>query len=302
MEYEFKLPGGRTFAVKSWGNLAVELAASLAGVKPVIHCWVQESDQDYVKSLCAAFGLRSLVYTRQGAAGAQRLGIMLGRDAAALEKIARVWESPRSNPGPQLGYPACCSEFYCAWLDDPSSENGPDVIARIFANTAAPHKLPFLLNDVYYHYSRRGKPSDGERREALSKLNAGLDMNVLNVLPWHPCSYRCEASLRAGRKIWATMLKTAPALAATIAAHLARPVVFWDWDRFAAIEGKSAPGSLDYSAIARPLAPFGAAESSLLKAGDRLKHRSGRSLEVWSGKSKLGELTGAFLLDFRAAI
>ncbi len=298
MEYEFKLPAGKSFAVKSWGNLAVEHAASLAGVKPVIHCWIQDADQDYVKRLCAAFGLRSLVYTRQGQPGAERLGIMLGRDEALLAEAARVWTSPRSNPGPQLGYPACCSEFYCAWLDDPSSASGPDVIALIFKNTSSPRKLPFLLNDVYYHYSRRGKPTDGDRREALSRLNAGLDMNVLNVLPWHPCSYRCKASLAAGRKIWATMLKTSPPLAATIKASLARPVVFWDWDRFAALEGASAPGALAYAAITRPYSALDAAESALLKAGDRLKHRAGRSLEVWSGKRKLGEFPGAFLLDF----
>ncbi|HEX4048838.1 MAG TPA: hypothetical protein VH309_13425 [Elusimicrobiota bacterium] len=300
MEYEFRLPDGGAFAVKSWGNLAVELAAALAGVKPVIHCWIQDCDQDYVRSLCAAFGLRSFVYARQGTPGAERLGIMLGRDAALLEEAARVWTSPRSNPGPQLGYPPCCSEFYCAWLDDPSSEAGPDVIARIFANTRSPRKLPFLLNDAYYHYSRRGKPADGERREAVSRLNPGLDMNVLNVLPWHPCSYRCAASLAAGRKIWATMLERAPALAAAIAPSLARPVVFWDWDRFAALEGESAPGSCAYTAVAPPLSALGAEEGALLKAGDRLKHRAGRSLEVWAGRKKLGELPGAFLLDFAA--
>ncbi len=300
MEYEFKLPNGKSFAVKSWGNLAVELSAALADVKPVIHCWIQDADQDYVKSLCAAFGLRSLVYTKQGNPGFERLGVMLGKDESLLAETARVWTSPRSNPGPQLGYPACCSEFYCKWLDDPSSATGPDVIALIFENTSSPRKLPFLLNDAYYHYSRRGQPSDGDRREAMSRLNAGLDMNVLNVLPWHPCSYRCEASLKAGRKIWATMLKTAPALAAAIEPRLARPVVFWDWDRFAALEGKSGPGSLAYSAIVPPLSALGAAESALLKAGDRLKHKSGRSLEVWTGKRKLGELPGAFLLDFAA--
>jgi hypothetical protein len=298
MEYEFKLPGGKTFMVKSWGNLAVELAASLAGVKPVIHTWVQEADQDYVKSLCGAFGLRSLVYTRQGEPGAQRLGIMLGKDQALLEETARVWTASRSNPGPQLGYPACCSKFYCSWLDDPSAQNGPDVISLIFENTKAKRKLPFLLNDVYYHYSRRGQPTDGERREAISKLNAGLDMNVLNVLPWHPCSYDCKNSLAKGRKIWATMVKSAPALAAVIAAHLARPVVFWDWDRFVALNGKSAPGSLAYTGIARPLSAIGEREAALLNQGDRIKHRSGESLEVWKGQKKLGELPGAFLLDF----
>lgn len=298
MEYEFKLPDGRTFAVQSWGNMAVELAGSLAGVKPVIHCWVQESEQAYIARLCEAFGLRSLVYARQGEPGSQRLGTMLGKDQALLEETARVWTMTRSNPGPQLGYPACCSKFYCGWLDDPSSEKGPDVISLIFKNTSSPRKLPFLLNDVYYHYSRRGKPTDNDRRAALEKLNAGLDMNVLNVLPWHPCSYRCAASLEIGRKVWATMQSSAPALAATIGARLARPVIFWDWDRFAALEGKSAAGSVAYSRIAPPLAALGAAESELLKAGDRIKHRSGRSLEVWKGGKKLGELPDAFLLDF----
>lgn len=299
MEYEFKLPDGRRFPVKSWGNLPVELAAHLAGFKPVIHCWIQAADRSYLDALGDAFGLKALVFARQGEPGAERLGVMLGRDERETQDAALAWTRPRSNPGPELGYPPCCIKFYCAWLDDPTADSGPDIVRRILANTPEPVALAFPLNDAYYLYSRRGRVDDGDRREAVVRLNAGLDMNVLNAIPWHPCSYRCAPSLKAGRATLDFLSRACPALAGLIRSSLAHPVVFWDWDRFAALRATGRKGrDISYDAILPPFTALDARDAELLRAGNRLRLEPGRSARVYAGRRALGELAAAAFLDF----
>jgi tetratricopeptide (TPR) repeat protein len=108
---EFILPGG-PLRVPRLGNLPIEIIALLAGVKPVIHCWASEADLPAFDALCRRLGLQTFVFPRETKArGPERLGVLIGRDAAALKKTARLWDGEYFNPGQSLGYPVCCTRW-----------------------------------------------------------------------------------------------------------------------------------------------------------------------------------------------
>lgn len=302
MDYSFKIAGREPVLVKGWGNIQIELIAAMAGVKPVLHCWIDEGDLPYVSQLAASLSLKHLVYNRAGP-GTQKLGVMIGKRLEDLEETAGIWDRPRSNPGPQLGYPACCSKFYCdAYFDAQPADPPLDCIHHAARNTPPGGKLPFLLNDVFYLYSRKGHPEDSARRETICRKNRGLNMDIMNIIPWHPCSYRCPESLAKGRAIWAKMLQVLPEHALTLRSCLARPVVFWDWTRFAVLKGAGdGPGRWRYEGLQPPYSLLEPELEALLRSGDRIEAASDGRLDVLKGRRRLGPLPGdpaPILLDF----
>jgi hypothetical protein len=293
MDYTLRLPNRPSVTLKGWGNLPVELLAAAAGVKAVTHAWVDPADEGYFQELKAGLGLEHFVYTRTKNGAQERLGVMIGRDPGLLKECARVWEAPRANPGVNLGYPECCSDFYCKWLnatlgDDPLRT---DIIRIVARNTPPGAPYSFLLNDVFYMYSRRWAETDAAKREKICALNRGLDMNCLNVVPYHSCSYACPNSLEKARKIW-TLMALIPPLAAQIKSCLAKPVLFWDWDRFAVLKGTLTEDGGTYEAVQPPYSLLEEGPMAALRAGDALKRGKGGALEVWKGRKKVAVLDG----------
>ncbi len=293
-ETVLSLPGG-PLRVPRLGNLAVELVAMLAGVKPVTHVHARESDLPALEEIARRLKLALRAFART-AGGEARLQVLLGTSEKDLAQTARLWGREDVNPGPSLGYPACCARAYERHTDDRS---GDDIVRAIARRTKSSGPLPFLLNDVFYFYSRALSIQDGARRQSLYAANPGLDLDLLNAIPWHPCSYLCAESRRKAERIWKTMKKTAPALAATLRETLARPVLFWDWDRFAVLTRRRGP-SFSYAGVGAPKSLLDAAPAALLAEGDRLV-RSGKSFAVVRGEKELGVLPGEpLLLDFSA--
>lgn len=303
VEYALKLRGAPAFPLKSWGNLAVEVAACLAGVKPVIQTWILEPDLSYADALCKTLGWRRLEHERQASGPPPaRVGLMLGKDRKRLAAAASAWSRADHNPGVALGYPRCCATFY--WDCDPAkgAASGVDIIHKIRENTPRPGgPLPFLLNDCFYLFSRRWAPEDAGKRDALAAKNAGLDLNALNAVPWHSCSYRCPVGLARARKAWAFMKASVPALADVIERHLKGPVLFWHWDRFAALDAvKAGPDRWKVRGLRPPYALLEPAEDAALRAGGELTRR-GRAWRLRRGGRTVWSAPGElpFLLDFR---
>lgn len=291
---ELSLAGG-PLRVPRLGNLPIEVIALLAGVKPVIHSWASAADLPAFDDLCARLRLKKLVIP-----GA-RLGVLIGRDAAALRRTARLWGGEYFNPGRSLGYPACCTRFYYTHV---VARKGLDLVQSIHRHTRGKAGLPFLLNDVFYLYSRVPSVQSGARRQKLFARNPGLDLDLLNLIPWHPCSYRCAPSLAKARKIWKTARQVAPDLADALRACLGRPVVFWDWSRFAVLaREKSGAEGVAYSAVEPPFSLIEPRLLAKLRSADRVVSTPA-GLELWKGGRRLGLLGGApapVLLDFRAS-
>jgi hypothetical protein len=300
MNFEVRAPSGKTVSIPAWGNLPVELMAAVAGVKPVVHAWIDAGELARVEELCAALGLRLLVYSEGGpGSGASRRGVMIGRRLADLEACAEVWDKPMNNPGEHLGYPACCVKSFWEWGPSFSRKAVKDCVIKALDATPDKRRLPWLLNDVYYLYSRPWSQEDVERREEMVRANPGWPMDLLNVNAWHPCSYRCAESLDKARRTHAAMARLLPDLAAAVRTALARPVVFWDWWRFATLDGTvDAKGAARYAQVGRPYSLLEPELRALLDRGDRVA--PGREgLAVYKGRRKLGVLPGKpVLLDF----
>jgi hypothetical protein len=295
---EFILPDG-PLNVPRLGNLPIEILALLAGVKPVIHCWASEADLASFDELCRRLGLLKFVFPRDGKGRApERLGVLIGRDAAALKKTARLWDGKYFNPGQSLGYPVCCTRWYYTHVID---KKGVDLVHSILGHTRGRAALPFALNNVFYLYSRIPSVQAGARRQKLFAKNPGLDLDLLNLIPWHPCSYRCAPSVKKAAAIWKTTRKVAPELAAALRACLARPVVFWDWSRFAVLQ--RCPGKdVSYSAVEPPFSLLEPRLLARLKSADRIMVTPA-GLELWKGERRVGLLGGSsapILLDFAA--
>jgi hypothetical protein len=239
------------------------------------------------------------VYSHGGkGSGSGRWGVMIGREKSRLEACAAVWDKPMNNPGEHLGYPACCVKSFWEW--NPSFDRKPefDCVIKALRATPASKSLPWLLNDAYYMYSRPWSPEDVERREAMVRANPEWPLDLMNVNAWHPCSYACAESLMKAEKTFAAMSKHLPALAAKVKTALTRPVVFWDWWRFAALDGKAgAKGAVLYTAVAPPFSLLEPELRAKLDAGDKLAPGAD-GLTVWKGRKKLGALKGAVLLNF----
>lgn len=297
MDFEIRGQDGTTAKIPGWGNLPVELMAATAGVKPVVHAWIDEREMPAIEKMCAALGLRHFVYSHGGkGSGSSRWGVMIGRELADLEACGAAWDKPMNNPGEHLGYPACCVKSFWEW--NPSFNRKPefDCVVRTLRATPPAAKLPWRLNDVYYMYSRPWSQEDVELRESMVRANPDWPLDLLNVNSWHPCSYACAESRRKADKTWAAMKANLPALAAKVEAALTRPVVFWDWHRFAALDGTvDAKGAVAYRAVAPPFSLLEPELRDLLAAGDRVTAEAG-GLRVWKGKKKLGVLPGSPVL------
>ncbi|UPT73245.1 MAG: hypothetical protein M0D55_15345 [Elusimicrobiota bacterium] len=262
----------------------------LAGVKPVTHVHARESDLPALTEVARRLRVKLLVFART-AGGEARLQVLLGASEKNLRKTAELWGREDVNPGRLLGYPACCMRAYEKHTDDTS---GTDIVRAIARRTKGAGRLPFLLNDVFYFYSRALAVQDGARRQALLAANPGVDLDLLNAILWHPCSFRCPESRRKAERIWKTMKKVAPALAGSLRFALARPVLFWDWDRFAVLTRRGGP-AFSYAGVEAPKSLLEAAPSALLARGDRLV-RAGKSFAVRKGDKTLGVLPGEPLL------
>lgn len=288
--FELNLPDGKV-RVPRLSNLPVEIIALLAGVKPVIHCWAAEADLPAFEELCRRLRLELHIFQ-----GEDRLGVLLGRDAKNLRRTARLWDGEYFNPGRSLGYPPCCTRFYYAHV---VAKRGLDLIQSIHRHTRGKGPLPFALNDVFYLYSRVPSVQSGARRQKLFARNPGLDLDLLNLIPWHPCSYRCKPSLKKAAAIWKTARKAAPGFASALRACLARPVVFWDWDRFAVLRRRPGP-AVSYAAVEPPLSSLEPRLLARLRSADRIEPTP-KGLRLWKGPRPLGLLGGSpapILLDF----
>jgi len=213
-----------------------DLASLVAGVKEVVYACVKDRAETRVmEELCADLKLERIILGPAKPASAGGVDVLIGSNTRKLRRAAKYYDQPGSFEwGAALDYPECCVRSYVQWRFLPRRR---DLVAFIYAATPAGRPISFLLNNVYNFYSRLFEKDDGSAYGRFCGLNSGFDREP--VLPWHPCSYACPASLAGGRRIFEVMERYMPGLAAARRETLSKPVLFKDKYLFAANQNGS---------------------------------------------------------------
>ncbi len=253
-------PLGNLSELRTKDPFISDLAALLTGVKPVIYIDYGGADWNYIKKIAAALKLR-YVFPGELHPGAgnyhlrsKRKFLLLGRSEKALAKAAAAWRESvlGLDWGSALGYPDCCVRAYLKWKMT-AAPGGPDLVETEYYGTPEARAIDFRLNNVYNFFSRVTEdPRDRENYRLLNAVNTEVDLPALNIISWHPCSYGCAASLKAGREVFSFMSHYMPAYADHLKGILSKPVLFLGKYFFLTFTGQARKGRIDYKGICSP--------------------------------------------------
>ncbi len=146
----------------------------------------------------------------------------LARRAAYLQAEVDPTAAMREI-GALVGYPPCCVEAFARQDDRANnSRNRYESQARTLAPDGSTHApWPWELNNLH-----------------------------TMIVPFYPCSYRCERALAWACACLAEMARVHPAVVAALRAALARPVLYFDHDHQLVLDGEYVDGRVSYSAVA----------------------------------------------------
>jgi hypothetical protein len=236
-----------------------ELWAFRAGVKPVAFLTVRP---DTVERALAGFGDVHCVrrerrveigsqdrWTDRRDQGEARIELYIARERELAERAAH-WQA-EGDPtrsvkelGALFGYPPCCIDAF-ARQDDRANNS----------------------RNRYYGHARTLAP-DGTTRPWPWELN---NLHTL-IVPFYPCTYRCQMALGWARAALAALAREHPPVADALHAALARPVLYFDHDHQLAFDGEWTGAGIAYRTVA--LAPGSSAPLADLAAaiarGNRL--------------------------------
>jgi len=270
-----------------------DLAGVLTGMKPVTYTDCFPDQFRRLAGLCRKLKLDYLLAEDYLAKAGhhfnnQKKMVLIGKNRSKLIAAAKAWAVSPSAWGTYLGYPACCVKKYSAWSDGKKE----DLVRATARNTRGAGRLDFRLNNVWNYFSRMNFENAADRAAYAAFLdrNQGLDLASSHVVSWHPCSYRCPASVKKAEVIFGFMARHAPDYAELLRGLLGRQVIFWDKFRYAALG----------PALPRVRSLLDARTDALLAAcGPASRGRSGIKL-AGPGKKPLTLPKEALLLDFRS--
>ena len=286
-----------------------DLAALLAGVKPVVYLDVGEEDRGYIDQLCRALKLVSLQpETELAMAGYHQSPrnrmLLLGRDPEALKAAARSWgrNSLDLEWGALLGYPKCCVKAYGVWARARMRLPYLDLVQWTWAHSNG-NSYPFLLNNVFNFFSRCAAPAwqdeDHRRYLAIHRANERLSLPTLNVISWHPCSFRCAESVSKAETIFSFLLEYAPAYAARLKRYLAHPILHFDKYEFVVLDAaRVREDEVEYKRLLPPFSLLPAEFVRQLAEGRRVVLEGG-AVKLMPSERRIARGGSALLLDFR---
>ncbi|MCD6240385.1 DUF483 domain-containing protein [Candidatus Bathyarchaeota archaeon] len=108
-------------------------------------------------------------------------------EAEEMVKAHKGQGTDHAKIGELLGYPSCCVNFFCKVWD----AGIYDPVFEIALNTDEKEVRSSREVVVYGH----------------PYLNQATRYVGLRVVPWFPCSYNCEESIRLGEEVWAKIMR-----------------------------------------------------------------------------------------------
>lgn len=317
--FKLRKPLGKGLTrLRDHGPHLSDLAGLLTGVKPVVRIEMTRRDRPYAVDLCERLGLLHIA-PGNPARDLLRKGfttMLISRKSSWLRKADKLCsKAGPTHPeiGRLLGYPDCCVRAYVAWArrkGRAAREDAgrfPHIVRHTRARTRGDGPLPFLLNNVFNYYSMprlgsaRATREDRKDYERIHRRNERLGLSTLHAVSWHPCGYRCRASLRKARTAWCFLESYLPDFAAKLRLCLAKPVLVLGKYEFVVFAGRTTKdGSVEYSSM-QP--PFSLVDPRLRDrlAKTRLARVRGRAVVDRSGKTLYRAAAGRLapmLLDF----
>lgn len=166
-------------------------------------------------------------WTDRRDAGEPRVELYIAADATLARRAARLQAEVDPTTaireiGALVGYPPCCIEAF-AGQDDRANNS----------------------RNRYYSWARTLR-SDGS-----TQLPWPWELNNLHtmIVPFYPCSYRCEAALAWARSCMEEMALVHPTLADELRASLAQSVLYFDHDHQLVFDGHYLEGRIRYRAV-----------------------------------------------------
>ena len=284
------------------GFLLQDLLGVMLGLRPMCHSGAVPGGpetEDVFQAFLKATGLRALRHKGLDAAHTPPL-LTIGRDRAALkefETLSRRKTACRdtdkmitmtSRMGELLGYPTCCTLAFADTESNPlvKSSAPPVSFPKAALQRSSPGPFHFSMNFLYNFHSR----SSGPAGELSLLLKAGYDAMDRHLLPWIPCGFRCEPSLRYGAKLYGVLHDCEPSFAEETKRCLATTIVSlsdWAFVPLLGVRRKAQEWHYDATLPVKTLAQRCAVE--LLSAGNRLRP-NGDGLEVLRDDETLGRL------------
>jgi hypothetical protein len=89
------------------------------------------------------------------------------------------------------------------------------------------------------------------RPDGSSQTPWPWELNNLHtmIVPFYPCSYRCQAALAWARACLEEMARSRPAFVNELRTTLAQPVLYFDHDHQLVLDGEYADGRIAYSCV-----------------------------------------------------
>ena len=252
-----------------------DLAGVVVGAKPALYTDFVEGDWPYIRRLCEAFRLKMFLPERDGGKTGfhhdqGKRALLLGRSETTLRKTAVCWGRDIYRWGLYLGYPSCCVQAYGDWRKKYRAAQPVDIVRQIYEKSDGRGPFSFLLNNLTNYYSRidPNNFADHKRYAAMRRISfLGLDTAALNVASWHPCSYRCQASIKKARGILEFFKEHLPQWAQHLEDHLANLVVYFDKYEFAVLRRAVTPaGRIEHRGVR---SPFSLLSPDILQAINR---------------------------------
>ncbi|MBI4352219.1 MAG: hypothetical protein HY550_12355 [Elusimicrobia bacterium] len=256
-----------------------DLASLAAGVKEVVYTSIRDRrEAAALDALCADLKFKKVILGGNRSADAAPVtDLLIGTSAKKLAAAEKAYREVRSGEwgvsfewGMSLDYPECCVRSYIAWH---TGNGGGDLIRHIRGLSPAGTTFPFWMNNVFNYYSRLNTPLARREYLAFSDLNRGLDRE--SIVPWHPCSYMCAATLKKGWLIYEVLKRLMPRTAACRRELLSKPVVFRDKFLFAVLNGRCGPSAggfgVAYKGLAAPRSLLAAGTEKALSAVEALR-------------------------------
>jgi len=237
-----------------------ELWSFRAGVKPVAFLTVRPDDVDRTLAYFGAVAHERRERRVQVATqdrwidrrdlGEPRVELYIAHDAALARRAAYLQAEVDPSRalheiGALVGYPPCCVDAFAQQEDRANNTaNRYQSLARTLRpDGSVPHPWPWQLNNLH-----------------------------TMIVPFYPCSYRCESALAWACASLDEMGRVYPEAVSALCAALAQPVLYFDHEHQIALDGRYREGVVSYRNASCPpwvSAPFGTL-ATVIASGDRL--------------------------------